>query len=65
MPFPVKDREIWRRSVLAGEYVPLNQRLQEVTGQLEEFFSRAAAVESSKRPGSASEFFKQLERALS
>lgn len=65
LPFPVKDREMWRRSVLAGEYVPLNQRLHGVTGRLEEFFARALAVDRSKRPGTASEFFKQLERALS
>ncbi|MBC7349787.1 MAG: protein kinase [Candidatus Aminicenantes bacterium] len=64
LPFPVEDRENWRRSILAGCCVPLSQHLPGVAPGWEEFFARALAVDRGWRPGTAAELFQQLELAI-
>ena len=65
LPFPVADRSIWRQSVLAGSYTPLNEHLKDSPTSWREFFARSLAADRTVRPQSASAFLRDLEQALS
>jgi serine/threonine-protein kinase len=65
LPFPAASREQWRRSVLAGGCMPLGERIVDPPAEWEEFFARSLSADRTKRPGSAAEFLRDLERALS
>jgi serine/threonine-protein kinase len=64
LPFPAASWAQWRRSVLAGRYVPLRERMVDPPADCEEFFARALSVDRARRPSSAAEFLRDLERAL-
>jgi len=64
LPFPVESRDAWRRSVLSGRFRPLSAYLDGVPPRAQAFFASAFSADRAERPGSAEEFFRQLERAL-
>jgi serine/threonine protein kinase len=64
LPFPVANRETWRRSVLAGSYTPLQEHLADPPACWQEFFARSLAMDRARRPPSAIAFFRDLEKAL-
>ena len=65
LPFPAEERVIWRQSVLAGRYTALSEYLKDAPASWREFFARSLAADRTIRPQSASEFFRDLEQALS
>ena len=64
LPFPVTNRETWRRSVLAGSYTPLHEHLTDPPARWQEFFARSLAMDRARRPASAIAFFRDLEKVL-
>lgn len=64
LPFPLATREGWRHAVLSGSYTPLSEQLPDSPAAWEEFFARSLAVDRTRRPASAAEFFGNLEQAL-
>jgi serine/threonine-protein kinase len=63
-PFEGQTMAEWHAAVMAGRCAPLARRLPSAPATWEEFFRRAFAVEPAQRPGTASEFFSELERVL-
>jgi len=51
-------------AVLAGRFVPVNERVPEAPARWQEFFSQTWALERGQRPASARAFFTEFERAL-
>ena len=47
-----------------GHFRPVSESLPDNSSRLQEFFERALAVDSARRPNSARIFFSELERAL-
>lgn len=64
MPFPVSSRTAWRLLVLDGRFTPLVEHVPNAPAEWQDFFLRALAVDRTRRPASAHEFFRQLQRAL-
>jgi eukaryotic-like serine/threonine-protein kinase len=64
LPFPVANREVWRRSVLAGDYTPLYEHLTDPPARWQEFFAGSLAVDRAMRPRSAAEFYQNLDQML-
>jgi serine/threonine-protein kinase len=64
LPFPVESRDAWRRLVLGGRHRLLADRLENPPQSWQAFFDRSFAADRTARPGTAAEFFRQLECAL-
>ena len=64
-PFPGSSPAEWHRAVLAGQVSPVSLHSPDAPETWQEFFDRALAFDSSRRPNSAAVFFSDLERALS
>jgi len=64
LPFTSAGGPVWPRSVLAGSFTPLSAHLDEPPGHWQAFFSRTFASDVTGRPGSAAEFFAQLEQTF-
>jgi serine/threonine-protein kinase len=64
LPFPVDSTDTWRRSVLAGRCTPLSRYLADPPARWADFFERCFASDRARRPASAAEFLRDLERAL-
>jgi serine/threonine-protein kinase len=63
-PFAGATMPEWHSAVMAGRFTPLARRLPAAPAAWEEFFGRALAVDPGQRPGAASEFLSELEKAL-
>jgi serine/threonine protein kinase len=65
LPFAGATPADWRRAILSGKFRDLSEYLDDPPDRWTTFFARSLAFDRTKRPHSASEFFKQLEQALS
>jgi len=54
----------YQRAVLSGLFTPVQTRLPEAPARLQDLFGQALALDPSRRPGRASVFVAELERAL-
>jgi eukaryotic-like serine/threonine-protein kinase len=63
LPFPVTSRDAWRHLVLSGRPVPLREHLPDAPATWQEFFDRSLSPDRTRRPRSATEFFRQLQTA--
>lgn len=64
-PFDGATPAEWNRAILAGRFTPITLHLPAAPAACQEFFARAFALESERRPASASTFFTEFTRALS
>jgi eukaryotic-like serine/threonine-protein kinase len=64
LPFTMATRNEWRQAVLAGRHTPMREHLPDAPAAWQEFFACSFATERARRPASASEFFRDLEKAL-
>ncbi|MFO7695006.1 MAG: protein kinase [Vicinamibacterales bacterium] len=64
LPFPVESRDAWRQHVMAGRHRPLSDHLADPPAPWQAFFDAAFAIDQARRPRSAAEFLRRLERAL-
>jgi serine/threonine-protein kinase len=63
-PFEGATMAEWHSAVMAGRFTPLARRLSPAPAGWEVFFGRVLAVDPGKRPGGASEFLSEMEKAL-
>jgi hypothetical protein len=64
LPFDSVSKDEWRASVLAGRFAPLDASLKDPPTAWEAFFADCFAKDRAKRPQSAAELFRRLEKAL-
>ena len=64
VPFEVKSAEQWRNAVLAGQFTPLVTYLKEAPASWQAFFDKCFAQDRMKRPKSAADIFRRLEKTL-
>jgi serine/threonine-protein kinase len=64
MPFKETASEEWHRRVLSGTFTPLRSHMSDPPSAWERFFARCLSIERSRRPRSAADFLRELERAL-
>src|SRR3974377_111807 len=64
LPFPASTRDEWLRVVLAGCFTPLNEDLPAPQADWQEFFARSLAIDRTRRPPSAADFFRHMEQAF-
>jgi serine/threonine-protein kinase len=63
LPFAAKAGD-WRQAVLSGRFTPLNEYIDNPSEQWASFFARSFADDRTKRPQSATDFFRRLEQAF-
>jgi hypothetical protein len=54
----------WRRAILAGEFSPVSQYIENAPQRWQNFFARSFALNRNERPRSAAEFLAKFEEAL-
>ncbi len=64
LPFGSVSKDEWRASVLAGRFEPLDASLKDPPAAWEGLFADCFAQDRAKRPASAAELFRRLEKAL-
>jgi tRNA A-37 threonylcarbamoyl transferase component Bud32 len=64
LPFDSVSKDEWRASVLAGRFAPLGVSLKDPPAEWEAFFADCFAQDRARRPQSAAELFRRLEKAL-
>jgi serine/threonine-protein kinase len=64
LPFSSSSGTDWRRAVLSGNFKALSEHLDDPAEPVQDFFTRSFADDRSKRPKSATDFFRQLEQAF-
>jgi serine/threonine-protein kinase len=64
LPFARESTETWRNAVLAGEFTPLDAHMKDPPASWQTFFADCFASDSLKRPQSAVDFFRRLEKIL-
>jgi tRNA A-37 threonylcarbamoyl transferase component Bud32 len=64
LPFSSQAGADSRRAVLSGTFAPLGKYLENPPAQWEAFFAQAFAANPEKRPQSAAEFFRLLQKCL-
>jgi len=64
LPFARESTETWRNAVLAGEFTPLDVHRNDPPASWQAFFADCFATDSLKRPQSAADFFRRLEKTL-
>jgi len=64
LPFTRESTETWRNAVLAGKFTPLDAHMKDPPASWKAFFADCFASDSSKRPQSAADFFRRLEKIL-
>ena len=64
LPFARESTETWRNAVLAGEFTPLDAHMKETPASWRAFFVDCFATDCLKRPQSAADFFRRLEKTL-
>lgn len=65
LPFGTASTDEWRREVLAGQCKPLTASLEGAPEVWQAFFADCFAPDRARRPQTAAEFFKRMEKALS
>jgi len=63
MPFGTTASDSWRRRVLAGDFTPLKAHIADPPSGWHDFFAGCFSVDRSKRPRSATDLLRELERA--
>jgi tRNA A-37 threonylcarbamoyl transferase component Bud32 len=64
LPFETSSTDEWRREVLAGLFKPLTATLEGAPEAWQAFFADCFAPDRARRPRSAADFFRRLEKAL-
>jgi tRNA A-37 threonylcarbamoyl transferase component Bud32 len=64
LPFATTSTDEWRRSVVAGAFEPLNTSLEGAPQAWQAYFGDCFAPDRARRPRSAADFFRKLEKAL-
>src|SRR3990172_4836131 len=63
LPFATAGTD-WRRLVMAGNFSPLSEDFAAPPPIWQSFFNQCFSTDRRQRPGSAADFFRQLEQAL-
>jgi serine/threonine-protein kinase len=61
LPFPMATLDDWRRTLLSGNFVPLENHIDAPRKEWRELFSSCFAVDRTRRPQSAAELFGRVE----
>lgn len=64
LPFETAATDEWRRKVLAGQFKPLTASLEGAAEAWQAFFADCFAPDRARRPRSAAEFYRRLEKTL-
>jgi tRNA A-37 threonylcarbamoyl transferase component Bud32/NADH:ubiquinone oxidoreductase subunit K len=64
LPFSGEATDDYQRAVLGGRPTPIRMHVPDAPARVEELFAGALALDPSRRPGRASAFVAELERAL-
>jgi len=64
LPFKSESMDKWRDAVLAGQFTPLADSLKDAPAAWQAFFADCFAQDRLKRPQSAADFFRRLEKTL-
>lgn len=64
LPFETGSTDKWRNALLTGQFTPISTYLKDSPASWQDFFADCFTQDRTRRPQSAAEFFRRLEKAF-